>query len=67
MVYFNTKNRNLGIFWRALEWQTLVYFMTTCNILWPFGIIYGRLVYFEGHVVLFPILVCLAEKKLATQ
>jgi hypothetical protein len=34
MVYFKTKNSNLGIFWRVLEW--------TMYILRPFGIIYGR-------------------------
>jgi hypothetical protein len=44
MVYFQTKNPNLGKFWMALEWKMLVYFMTICNILRPFGIIYGRLV-----------------------
>jgi hypothetical protein len=32
MVYFPTKNPNLGKFWRALEWKMLVYFMTICNI-----------------------------------
>jgi hypothetical protein len=26
MVYFKTKNPNLGIFWSALEWKMLVYF-----------------------------------------
>jgi hypothetical protein len=25
MVYFQTKNPNLGKFWRALEWKMLVY------------------------------------------
>jgi hypothetical protein len=44
MVYFQTKNPNLGKFWRALEWKILVYFMTIWNILLPFGIIYARLV-----------------------
>jgi hypothetical protein len=44
MVYFQTKNPNMGKFWRALEWKMLVYFMTIWNNLWPFGIIYGRLV-----------------------
>jgi hypothetical protein len=39
MVYFYTKNPNLGIFWRALEWKRLVYFMTIQNI-------FSRLVYF---------------------
>jgi hypothetical protein len=27
MVYFQTKNINLGQFWRALEWKMLAYFM----------------------------------------
>jgi hypothetical protein len=26
MVYFQTKNRKLGTFWRILQWQMLVYF-----------------------------------------
>jgi hypothetical protein len=43
MVYFQTKNPNLGKFWRACEWKML-YFITIWNILRPFGIIYGRLV-----------------------
>jgi hypothetical protein len=45
MVCFQTKNPNLGKFWRALERKMFVYvFMTKYNILQPFGIIYGRLV-----------------------
>jgi hypothetical protein len=32
MVYFQTKNPNLGKFWRALEWKLLVYFMVIWNI-----------------------------------
>jgi hypothetical protein len=28
MVCFQTKNPNLGKFWRALQWKILVYFMT---------------------------------------
>jgi hypothetical protein len=47
MVYFQTKNPNLDIFWRAAECKMLVYFMTIWNILRPCGIIYGRLVYFS--------------------
>jgi hypothetical protein len=38
MVCFQTKNPNLGKFWRALDWKKL--------ILWPFGIFYGYLVNF---------------------
>jgi hypothetical protein len=34
MVYFQTKNRNLGKLWRALQWKMLV------------SIFYGHLVYF---------------------
>jgi hypothetical protein len=45
MVYFQTENPNLGKFWRALEWKMLAYFLTIWNILWPFGKIYGRLVW----------------------
>jgi hypothetical protein len=30
---FKPKNPNLGKFWRALEWNMFVYFMTICNIL----------------------------------
>jgi hypothetical protein len=38
MVCFQTKNPNLGKFWRFLLWKILVYFMTIGNILLPFGI-----------------------------
>jgi hypothetical protein len=27
MAYFQTKNPNVGKFWRALKWKMLVYFM----------------------------------------
>jgi hypothetical protein len=40
MVCFQTKNPNLGKFWRALEWKFyghLNYFMVIWYILWPFG------------------------------
>jgi hypothetical protein len=33
MVYFRTKNRNLGKFWRTLQWKMLVYFMDFWSIL----------------------------------
>jgi hypothetical protein len=32
MVHFQTKNPNLGKFWRALEWEMLLYFMAIRNI-----------------------------------
>jgi hypothetical protein len=50
---FRTKNANLGIFWRFLEWKLLVYF-------WPFetfyicslATFYGDLVYFSNFGIL---------------
>jgi hypothetical protein len=42
--YFETKNLNLGIFWRAMVWKMLAYFTVIGYNLWPFGIMYGRLV-----------------------
>jgi hypothetical protein len=44
MVCIQTKNPNLGKFWRALEWKMLVYFTAIWNIFRPFEIFYGRLV-----------------------
>jgi hypothetical protein len=45
-VWFQTKNPNLGKFWRALDWTILIYFSAIWNILAPFGIFYGHLVQF---------------------
>jgi hypothetical protein len=54
MVYFPTKNQNLGKFLMAFEWKMSVYFMTICSnflaissILWQFGRVCGDLVYFS--------------------
>jgi hypothetical protein len=54
MVYFRTKNTNLGKLWmelcRYILWPFglfyghLVYFMAIWSILWPSGIYYGFLV-----------------------
>jgi hypothetical protein len=49
MVFFQTKNPNLGKFWRAFKWKMLEYFMAIWNILRPFGIFwyifpFGKLV-----------------------
>jgi hypothetical protein len=41
MVYFQTRNPNLGKFGSALKWKMLVYLMAIGNILWPIGIIHG--------------------------
>jgi hypothetical protein len=46
MVYFQTKNPNLGRFWRALYWKMTIYFMAIWNISWTFGIFYDHLVHF---------------------
>jgi hypothetical protein len=64
MVYFQTKNPNLGKFWKVLQWKMYigifygrsVYFTAKWYILWPFGTFCGHLVYF------FPVLVCCTEK-----
>jgi hypothetical protein len=42
-VYIQTKNPNLGIFYRVLGCKMLVNFMTIWNILRPYGIFNGRL------------------------
>jgi hypothetical protein len=59
MVCFQTKNPNLGKFWRILECKMLVYFVSIWSILRPWEIFYGRLVYFP------PVLVCCTKKNLA--
>jgi hypothetical protein len=63
MVCFQTKNPNLGKFWRVLQWKMLVYFRTIWSILRPLEIFYGQVVYF---VFIWYILVCCTEKNLAT-
>jgi hypothetical protein len=58
MVCFQTKNPDLGKFWRVLEWKMLVYFMFIRDILhmviwyflWSFGI-FQVICYFYGHLV----------------
>jgi hypothetical protein len=50
MVWFPTKNPNLGKFWRVLHWKMMVCFMDTtvfCYILWTFDTVRGNLVYFS--------------------
>jgi hypothetical protein len=49
MVCFQTKNPNLGKFWRVLQWKILVYFTMIGNISWPFGIFCGHLVYYSPY------------------
>jgi hypothetical protein len=43
---FKPKNPNLGKIWRDSEWKNLLYLMTICDILLPFGSIHSRLVWF---------------------
>jgi hypothetical protein len=44
IVYFQTKNPNLGKFWRVFQWKMLLYFTAICFT--PFGIFYGASAYF---------------------
>jgi hypothetical protein len=54
MVCFQTKNPNLGKFWRVLQWKMLVYFMDSWSILRSFVIFYGHLVCIvRGNLVYF--------------
>jgi hypothetical protein len=47
MGSFQTKNPNLGKFWRdALDWKMLIYFRAIWNVLQTFGIFYDHLVSF---------------------
>jgi hypothetical protein len=70
MVCLQTKNSNLGKFWRALEWENaaviyghLEYLMAIWNTLWPFGVLYGPLVYL---IVIWYIFPSITKKNLAT-
>jgi hypothetical protein len=53
MVYFQTKNTNLGKFWRVLKLKMLVYFIHIGSIFRPFGIFYSHLVYFPSFWYIF--------------
>jgi hypothetical protein len=63
MVYFLTKNPNLGDFLRILRLKMLVYLRDIWSILQPFGIRYEHLVHFG---IFFPVLVFCTKKNLAT-
>jgi hypothetical protein len=54
MVCFQTKNSNLGKFWRVLQWKILEYFMIIWSILQLLEIFYGHLVYFVVIWYIFP-------------
>jgi hypothetical protein len=46
MVYFQTKNPNLGKFWSAVDWKTLKYLMAIWIIFLTLVIFYDHLVHF---------------------
>jgi hypothetical protein len=49
MVYFKTKNTNLGIIWRARGAAVALELYTAVGYnLWSFCIVCGTLVYFSG-------------------
>jgi hypothetical protein len=62
MVYLQTKNPNLGKFWRVLQWKGLVHFMAIWSNLLTFGIFVdiwyfcGLLVYFVANGNIFGML-----------
>jgi hypothetical protein len=66
MFYFQTKNNNLGKFFRALDWKILIYFMPIWNIFRAFGKYYGRLVQIMLIWYIFQVLVSNTKKNLAT-
>jgi hypothetical protein len=66
MVYFQTKNPNLGKFCRALHWKMLIHFMAIGNIWQTFGIFYHHLLHFVFIWYSFPLLVSYTKKNLAT-
>jgi hypothetical protein len=53
MVCFQTKNPNLGLFWRSLDWKMLTYFMSIWTILRTFGEILLQFGTFCVHLVHF--------------
>jgi hypothetical protein len=59
MVYFQTKNPNLGKFWRALDWKLLLFyghleqFTVIWDIFWPFGTFCVHLVHFSGFGIMY--------------
>jgi hypothetical protein len=46
MVYFQSKNPNLGKFWRALDWKMLIYFICRLEYFRTLEIFYDHLVHF---------------------
>jgi hypothetical protein len=67
MVYFQTRNPNLGNFWSAFYWKMLEYFIVIRHISRIFGILFGHMVYFCSFVTSVRVLVSFNKKNLATQ
>jgi hypothetical protein len=72
IVYFQTKNPNLGNFLRALDCKLYIcmcvhmkYFLSIWNILYPFRIFYDHLVHFVFIWYIFPVYyhVCMYREK----
>jgi hypothetical protein len=63
MVCFQTKNPNLGKFWRVLQWKMLVHFMSIWFILRSLKIFNGSLVYFVVIWYIFPCFGMLYQEK----
>jgi hypothetical protein len=63
MVCFQTKNPNLGKFWRVLQWKSLVYFTTIWRILLLLEIFNCRLVYIVVIWYIFPSFGILCQEK----
>jgi hypothetical protein len=59
MVYFQTKNPNLGKFWKVFPWKMLEFLIVILYILWP-------LEHFVVIGYISPMLVICTEKNLAT-
>jgi hypothetical protein len=66
IVCFRTKNPDVGVFWRALDWKVLKYFVSIWNILQTFGIFYDHLVHFVLIWYIFMFSASCTEKNLAT-
>jgi hypothetical protein len=73
MVSFQTKNPNLGKFWRAnfayvyifcKDWKLLIYFMTIRNILRTYFMTIWYILF--SFWCIFPVLVSYTKKNLAT-
>jgi hypothetical protein len=63
MVYFQTKNRNLGKFWRTLQWKMLIYIMDFWSSFRPFDTVYGNFAYLVVIRCIFPCVGKLYQEK----